>query len=457
MKRKALQLGKLYASKSAEKQRGYPISPVEAYDGQTEELLAAIESLKTMLKDVRSPSEPAAFDYGSGRVVQCEEPHRVTTIFDSGPLKPRSFLEVLGQRKTGDSEITPTTERNATTTGASSKLARKGTASAFQYDGEKGASIKTPVGFLRDAARRRERGKELEADERADCIFDSSAAATRPSSLRNNEVAKSARTAAAALFTGDGPRVLANVESLQRRPEYREATLLLSRRPETPGMPVSQKERAMVMVCNSLKDFFNTSLNGKGTRTSDNNNAVEVALAAVSSSAMFDQDLGRAVGRLLGLHHRTLKRGIESRSLLDISKTWLRVTRQQYRNHLGGEAMGIISDWLHSDEASRVDNSRKGEVLIPLEVNAGNVVQYATHFPRTYSGTWTELLRRFRLSHCWKQVQAAWNGKNGGNNYTRKNKTVVFEKKVRSHPHHRTSYYCAHSIDIIGGIKTNTD
>jgi hypothetical protein len=154
---------------------------------------------------------------------------------------------------------------------------------------------------------------------------------------------------------------------------------------------------------------------------SDNNNAVEVALAAVSSSAMFDQDLGRAVGRLLGLHHRALKRGIESRSLLDTSKTWLRVTRAQCRNHLGGEAMGMISDWLHSDEASRVDNSRKGEVLIPLEVNAGNVVQHATHFPRTHSGTWTELLRRFRLSHCWKQVQAAWNGKNGGNNYTRKN------------------------------------
>jgi hypothetical protein len=124
----------------------------------------------------------------------------------------------------------------------------------------------------------------------------------------------------------------------------------------------------------------------------------------------------------------------------------MRNSRTQYRNHLGGAAMALISDWLHSDEASRVDNSRKGEVLIPLQVDAGNVVQYATHFPRTYSGTWVELLRRFRLSNlnCWKEVQAAWNGKNGGNNFTRKNKSVVFEKKVRTQSQSHSIYYCAH-------------
>ena len=84
MKRKAVQLGKLCASKSAEKQRGHGITPVGSCDGQTEEMLAATGGLKAMLQDGGTMAEGSPFDCESTTHTVLVEPHPVTAVFERG-------------------------------------------------------------------------------------------------------------------------------------------------------------------------------------------------------------------------------------------------------------------------------------------------------------------------------------------------------------------------------------
>jgi hypothetical protein len=216
----------------------------------------------------------------------------------------------------------------------------------------------------------------------------------------------SGKAASQELFVGDGPRILSNIAALHRRPEYREAPIML-------GNTESLRVKALEMVCEALKNFFNIAMSTAGSRTVENNNAVEVVLAAISDASMFDLRLGAEVGRVLGLHHKAQTRGIFARVKLDIHPFWQRAVKRAHRNQLRHKSRTIIMDWLHSDEASRLDNVRKLEITVPLCIDRGDKILYDKHWRRTYNGTWTELLAVFRKSAAWKEVQAIWPATNG--------------------------------------------
>jgi hypothetical protein len=215
--REATRLGKVYVSKCAEQQRGFGITTVEAYDGQTEEILAAIGSLKAMLKDAGTVAEDSPFDYESTTYTLPVESHPLTAIFERGPA-PRSYLGVLGKGKAGEaSSITSSgSSKPAPPSRTPGKPKGDKSSSEFCYDGSGGNCIVTAADLLRDAVRLRGRSKPVDADMRAGSLIEKDDE-ERPRTERRM-VAASAGAAASSLFSGDGTRVLANVRALQRRP-----------------------------------------------------------------------------------------------------------------------------------------------------------------------------------------------------------------------------------------------
>ena len=158
----------------------------------------------------------------------------------------------------------------------------------------------------------------------------------------------------------------------------------------------------MERICSNLNNFFNVALATKGSRTTADNNAIDVALCAVMDSDVFIDGLGHEYARLLDVRWKALDRGREHRVRLDVAKGWINVCKKAYRNQLGLASTAIISEFLHSPEASRIDNERKEEISVLVKVDGTDVVSYLKHFRRQYVGPWPEVMRRFKLSDAFK-------------------------------------------------------
>ena len=64
-----------------------------------------------------------------------------------------------------------------------------------------------------------------------------------------------------------------------------------------------------------------------------------------------------------------------------------------------------MSEFLHSPEASRIDNERKEEISVLVKVDGTDVVSHVKHFRRQCVGSWPEVMRRFKLPDAFKKVR----------------------------------------------------
>jgi hypothetical protein len=219
--------------------------------------------------------------------------------------------------------------------------------------------------------------------------------------------ARSALVAANALFQGNAKRVRGNISKLQDRPDFREATLAMTTGDGAKNKVPSKRQQAMESVVCALSSFFSKVMKAKGSRTNEDQNAVDAVLCSIVDTSMFDKRLGREVGRLLKIEWKALHRGALLREKIDISPGWVRMCKAACRSQLGHVSIVITSDWLHSDEASRIDNSQKEPVTVVTGC-AQDAIVYDKHPRRVFAGTWPVLLERFKLSEAWNQVQLLW-------------------------------------------------
>ena len=105
----------------------------------------------------------------------------------------------------------------------------------------------------------------------------------------------SGKSASSALFQGDGHRVKGNIRALLRRPEMR--TALIAMREEDVLHPRTKRQRAIELMIKSFVHFAKVCLATRGSRSVENQNTLDAAMASWVDQAIFDQRLGREVGR----------------------------------------------------------------------------------------------------------------------------------------------------------------
>ena len=220
--------------------------------------------------------------------------------------------------------------------------------------------------------------------------------------------ARSAKTAADALFVGDATRIQMNISKLQSRPDYREAVLAMAAATKDKTTAPGKRQQAMECVVAAVGLFLEKVMCATGSRSTEDQNAVDAVLCAIVDTSMFDKRLGREVGRMLKLQWKALHRGALLREKIDISPGWVRMCKAAYRSQLGHVSVVLINDWLHSDDASRVDNSHKEPVTVIVSSSIDGCILYDKHPRRVFAGPWPVLLERFKKSSAWEQVQRLW-------------------------------------------------
>ncbi len=126
--------------------------------------------------------------------------------------------------------------------------------------------------------------------------------------------------------------------------------------------------------------------------------------------AIFDQQLGREVDRILGQNWKALRRVVTAHVQLAKNKSWVCACKAEYRLiPTWYRFQNVYRRFLHSSEASKPDNGNNGEVPIPLSIDENDNVVYVMHERRRFVGSWSVVLERFVASDAaWVAIQVLW-------------------------------------------------
>ena len=156
-----------------------------------------------------------------------------------------------------------------------------------------------------------------------------------------------------------------------------------------------------------------------------------------------EQKLVSAAARILNVHPRVVSRGIRDRRSLDEAPGtgYVKATRSMYRNAISNQAGGKITDWMHSHQATRVDNYRKHLTKVYFMDDRGNRA-YVEHPAREmlfnlktlwtlFSGTDSKCrpVHGFEPSSEWQEVR-------------RMTRTPKRPDGIKGGPHLLTRYSC---------------
>jgi hypothetical protein len=178
----------------------------------------------------------------------------------------------------------------------------------------------------RKTAKLRHSGRTVKADTNAAKIFADSG---REAKHHERLCSDSGKAAAAALFVGDSSRVKGNIRAMLRRPELREALKVMGL--EGVENPRTKRQRAIELCVKSLVDFAKVCLKTNGSRSLENQNTLDAAMASWVDAAIFDQRLGREVGRLLQQEWKVLRKGARMHAFLANTKSWVRACKAELR------------------------------------------------------------------------------------------------------------------------------
>ena len=170
-------------------------------------------------------------------------------------------------------------------------------------------------------------------------------------------------------------------------------------------------------MLHAAKRFLNEMLDassGKtgGRRTDVERNAFWTSVVSLMPADLLENRQGRAMMRILGLQHRTIKRANAMRKELeDASKGWVLMETHSHRDNVEPH-FAIMDDWFHGDhhEASSPDNSHKEQIRVyrghGMDPQTGRR-GFELHWRRAQEGKDKELLAKWHASEAGAKFKAA--------------------------------------------------
>ena len=157
------------------------------------------------------------------------------------------------------------------------------------------------------------------------------------------------------------------------------------------------------IVLSNVKKFL--SKLGKSDNAMKLTRAVLAAISGPGISA-------RAVARATGVTRYQM--GRSATAFLEAPESNIVVYQQKRQvrsDAVRPDMIAMVRDWLHSDEASCLDNTRPKDYLIPTgEVDRDGRRIFMEHPARYTRGTAKELWAQFQQSPVWEKVQERYNG-----------------------------------------------
>ena len=250
-------------------------------------------------------------------------------------------------------------------------------------------------GQLKHAATLRQEG----CPNQADAIHKKSAAQSamnHEAAVSGQRISRAAAELEELLFTSNGglTRLGSVLNNFLDRPAVRELRLASSSSSAESGRAPyqSKDEQAKEILVKNAREFLTELMKTKGTRLAEDQNALDACLALMMGKNVDEKRLGAALERVVGITRRQRVRGRKLNATMhDKDSHWVRLNRAAYINAIGDDVIAILSDWLHSDEASIEDNNNKKPVDIPLGANSNGGILYCQHFPRMLEGTFADL------------------------------------------------------------------
>jgi hypothetical protein len=170
----------------------------------------------------------------------------------------------------------------------------------------------------------------------------------------------------------------------------------------------TKEEQVGAMCVNQLRDFVATLTETKGKRTKDDQNALDVVLAAMIHPSVFGMKLGRTVQNLLGVSWTMIVRAIKCRKDMGLSRHWKPKATKTCRNTVTEEHVAIISKCLHEDPAvAKDDNARKGDLIVLVGTDSENREMCEEHPHKEFLMSKKDLTRHFQKSEAYKIVAAS--------------------------------------------------
>jgi len=157
----------------------------------------------------------------------------------------------------------------------------------------------------------------------------------------------------------------------------------------------------------TAKGFLTEIMATNGRRPDLQANAFWAAAVALIPGDVVLNRKGRAIHRLLGVGPRVIAKATQMRKeLIDRSQRWILVTTA---SHSDASPWHVLDEWLHSDEASHEDNTRKELVRvdrIDLAREGEPKLPYELHRARVLNDTKSALFVKFKGSQAFAQMAA---------------------------------------------------
>ena len=139
-----------------------------------------------------------------------------------------------------------------------------------------------------------------------------------------------------------------------------------------------------------------------GRRSDEERNAFWASVVSLMPADLLENRQGRAMMRILGISYRTIKEASRIRKELeDLGTGWVLLTTKPHFDNIE-KHWEIFDDWVHSDEASTPDNSRKEQIRVyrgygGIDPTTGRRA-YGLHWRRAQEGNVKALLAKWRAS-----------------------------------------------------------
>ena len=177
---------------------------------------------------------------------------------------------------------------------------------------------------------RTQKHNRTEADALVQALVDT-CSTVREDSEESQLVRKASKSMEDQLFCGDIQRTSAVLQHFLRRPIVRELLRLDDSLLDSLEC-TTKSSRAKKLVLDSVHDYFSVIMATKGSRTRTNQDAMEAALTSLVSAEVFDEKLGKELENLLGVSNTMMRKCVERRATLDLTKEYRWVKRKDYRN-----------------------------------------------------------------------------------------------------------------------------
>jgi len=164
----------------------------------------------------------------------------------------------------------------------------------------------------------------------------------------------------------------------------------------------AQTATAMLVAAKEFLTVMHQRVAG-GRRSDAERNAFWASVVSLMPADLVQNRQGRAMMRILGISYATVKTAsVIRRELEDSGKAWVLLTTKKHFDNIEAH-WEIFDDWIHSEEASTPDNSRKEQIRVyrgyeeqvdPATGRRG----YGLHWRRAQEGNVKELLAKWRAS-----------------------------------------------------------